>query len=45
MSLLRVELFFDDEADNWHYRVPGSLRYLSPTEFEASHRNEIHKVA
>jgi hypothetical protein len=23
MSLLRVELFFDDEAGNWHYRVPA----------------------
>ena len=23
MSALRVELFFDDEADNWHYRVPA----------------------
>ena len=22
MSLLRVELFHDDEAGNWHYRVP-----------------------
>jgi hypothetical protein len=23
MSTLRVELFFDDEASNWHYRVPA----------------------
>jgi hypothetical protein len=23
MSALRVELFFDEEADNWHYRVPA----------------------
>jgi hypothetical protein len=23
MSLLRVELFYDDEAGNWHYRVPA----------------------
>jgi hypothetical protein len=23
MSALRVELFFDGEADNWHYRVPA----------------------
>ena len=23
MSLLRVELFYDDEARNWHYRVPA----------------------
>ncbi len=23
MSLLRVELFRDDEAGNWHYRVPA----------------------
>ena len=23
MSLLRVELFHDNEADNWHYRVPA----------------------
>jgi hypothetical protein len=23
MSLLRVELFFDDEASTWHYRVPA----------------------
>jgi hypothetical protein len=23
MSALRVELFFDDEARNWHYRVPA----------------------
>jgi hypothetical protein len=23
MSALRVELFFDDEAGNWHYRVPA----------------------
>jgi hypothetical protein len=23
ISLLRVELFFDDEADTWHYRVPA----------------------
>jgi len=23
MSELRVELFFDDEAVNWHYRVPA----------------------
>jgi hypothetical protein len=22
MSALRVELFHDDEAGNWHYRVP-----------------------
>jgi hypothetical protein len=22
MAMLRVELFFDDEAGNWHYRVP-----------------------
>ena len=24
MSALRVELFFDEEAGNWHYRVPAS---------------------
>ena len=23
MSTLRVELFHDDEADNWHFRVPA----------------------
>jgi hypothetical protein len=23
MSLLRIELFFDDEAGTWHYRVPA----------------------
>jgi hypothetical protein len=23
MSQLRVELFHDDEAGNWHYRVPA----------------------
>jgi hypothetical protein len=23
MSLLRIELFFDDETENWHYRVPA----------------------
>lgn len=23
MSLLRVELFYDYEAGNWHYRVPA----------------------
>jgi hypothetical protein len=23
MSLLRVELFNDDEAGNWHFRVPA----------------------
>jgi hypothetical protein len=23
MSALRVELFFDVEASNWHYRVPA----------------------
>ena len=23
MSTLRVELFWDEEADNWHYRVPA----------------------
>jgi hypothetical protein len=23
MSLLRVELFYDGEAGNWHYRVPA----------------------
>ena len=23
MSALRVELFHDDEARNWHYRVPA----------------------
>jgi hypothetical protein len=23
MSTLRVELFFDEEAGNWHYRVPA----------------------
>ena len=23
MSALRVELFFDEEAANWHYRVPA----------------------
>jgi hypothetical protein len=23
MSLLRVELFYDDKAGNWHYRVPA----------------------
>jgi hypothetical protein len=23
VSALRVELFFDDEAGNWHYRVPA----------------------
>ena len=23
MSALRVELFFDGEAGNWHYRVPA----------------------
>lgn len=23
MSTLRVELFFDHEASNWHYRVPA----------------------
>ena len=23
MSLLRIELFFDDEARTWHYRVPA----------------------
>ena len=23
MGLLRIELLFDAEADNWHYRVPA----------------------
>jgi hypothetical protein len=23
MSTLRVELFWDDDAGNWHYRVPA----------------------
>jgi hypothetical protein len=23
MTALRVELFFDEEAGNWHYRVPA----------------------
>jgi len=23
MSLMRVELFFDNDAGNWHYRVPA----------------------
>jgi hypothetical protein len=23
MSALRVELFFDEEVGNWHYRVPA----------------------
>jgi hypothetical protein len=23
MSMLRVELFHDDESGNWHYRVPA----------------------
>jgi hypothetical protein len=23
MSLLRVELFYDSEAGNWHFRVPA----------------------
>ncbi len=23
MSLLRIELFFDDETGTWHYRVPA----------------------
>ena len=23
MSALRVELFYDEEAGNWHYRVPA----------------------
>jgi hypothetical protein len=23
MSALRVEFFFDDEAGNWHFRVPA----------------------
>ena len=23
MSALRVEMFFDEEASNWHYRVPA----------------------
>jgi hypothetical protein len=23
MSLLRIELFFDDESATWHYRVPA----------------------
>ena len=23
MSALRVELFYEDEAGNWHYRVPA----------------------
>ena len=23
MSALRVEFFFDEEAGNWHYRVPA----------------------
>ncbi len=23
MTMLRVELFFDEEAGNWHYRVPA----------------------
>jgi hypothetical protein len=23
MSALRIELFFDQEAGNWHYRVPA----------------------
>jgi hypothetical protein len=23
MSALRVELFWDEEASNWHYRVPA----------------------
>lgn len=23
MSLLRIELFFDDEVGTWHYRVPA----------------------
>jgi len=23
MSTLRIELFYDDEAENWHFRVPA----------------------
>ena len=39
MSALRVELFFDQEANNWHYRVPA-LHINgggAPTREEAEH--------
>jgi len=39
MSTLRVELSFDEEAGNWHYRVPA-LHINgggSPTRAEAEH--------
>jgi hypothetical protein len=31
MSALRVELFFDEEAGNWHYRVPALATELPAT--------------
>ena len=31
MSTLRVELFHDDEAGNWHYRVPAFDVTVAPT--------------
>ena len=40
-TALRVELFFDDEAQNWHYRVPalhingGGARSRDQVEAEA----------
>jgi len=30
-SVLRVELFFDEEAGNWHYRVPALHRAIPGT--------------
>jgi len=45
MSALRVELFFDEEAGNWHYRVPAlHLTFdvnVAPTAWETSVRRRF----
>jgi hypothetical protein len=52
MSALRVEFFFDEEASNWHFRVPalhingggqrpGRMLSASPWPLSLSHSREI----
>jgi hypothetical protein len=33
-SVLRVELFFDEEAGNWHYRVPALHINGAPRDYD-----------
>jgi hypothetical protein len=46
MSTLRVELFWDEEAGNWHYRVPAlHINGGGTTTREEAERDALSAIA